>query len=118
VSARILAATGRRAAAGRSADPVLHIDWTACDGRGLCTELLPDLLQRDDWGYPLARGAGVTAPGAAANVPGGTTTVPRNGTTVAVPIDGSTVPVPGSLRAAAGDAISLCPRLALSFHEP
>ena len=33
----------------------LHIDWTLCDGRGLCTELLPDLLDRDDWGYPLAR---------------------------------------------------------------
>lgn len=33
----------------------LHIDWTRCDGRGLCTELLPTLLNRDDWGYPLAR---------------------------------------------------------------
>lgn len=32
----------------------LHIDWTRCDGRGLCTELLPDLLTRDDWGYPLS----------------------------------------------------------------
>ena len=26
----------------------LHIDWTACDGRGLCAELLPDLLTEDD----------------------------------------------------------------------
>lgn len=33
----------------------LHIDWTRCDGRGLCTELLPGLLTRDDWGYPLSR---------------------------------------------------------------
>jgi ferredoxin len=33
----------------------LHIDWTACDGRGLCTELLPELLGRDDWGYPVLR---------------------------------------------------------------
>jgi ferredoxin len=33
----------------------LHIDWTACDGRGLCTELLPELLDRDEWGYPLPR---------------------------------------------------------------
>ncbi|MFE3187882.1 ferredoxin [Nocardia sp. NPDC059240] len=31
----------------------LHIDWTRCEGRGLCTELLPGLLTRDDWGYPL-----------------------------------------------------------------
>lgn len=34
----------------------LHIDWTACDGRGLCMELAPELLDRDEWGYPLARG--------------------------------------------------------------
>ena len=33
----------------------LHIDWTLCDGRGLCTELLPELLDRDDWGYPVSR---------------------------------------------------------------
>lgn len=33
----------------------LHIDWTRCDGRGLCTELLPRLLTRDDWGYPVTR---------------------------------------------------------------
>lgn len=31
---------------------ILHIDWTKCDGRGLCTELLPTVLGRDDWGYP------------------------------------------------------------------
>jgi ferredoxin len=34
----------------------LHIDWTACDGRGLCTELVPELLDRDPWGFPLPRG--------------------------------------------------------------
>ncbi len=34
----------------------LHIDWTACDGRGLCAELLPELLAEDDWGYPIVRG--------------------------------------------------------------
>ena len=31
----------------------LHVDWTACDGRGLCIELLPEVLGEDDWGYPL-----------------------------------------------------------------
>ena len=36
----------------------LHIDWTACDGRGLCTELLPELLTEDDWGYPIVRAEG------------------------------------------------------------
>jgi ferredoxin len=33
----------------------LHVDWTRCDGRGLCTELLPGVLDRDPQGYPLAR---------------------------------------------------------------
>jgi ferredoxin len=33
----------------------LHIDWTACDGRGTCAELVPELLDRDPWGYPMAR---------------------------------------------------------------
>jgi ferredoxin len=33
----------------------LHVDWTACDGRGLCIELLPELLAADDWGYPVPR---------------------------------------------------------------
>jgi ferredoxin len=43
---------GRRAAR-------LRIDWTACDGRGMCIELLPELLEADPWGYPRARaGAG------------------------------------------------------------
>ena len=31
----------------------LHIDWTACDARGVCTELLPELLRRDEWGFPV-----------------------------------------------------------------
>jgi ferredoxin len=33
----------------------LHIDWTACRGRGVCVELLPEVLDRDPWGYPLTR---------------------------------------------------------------
>lgn len=33
----------------------LRIDWTRCDGRGLCIELLPNVLEADEWGYPLAR---------------------------------------------------------------
>jgi ferredoxin len=31
----------------------LHIDWTRCDGHGSCTELLPELLGRDEWGFPV-----------------------------------------------------------------
>jgi ferredoxin len=32
----------------------LHVDWTRCDGHGVCAELLPELLDRDDWGFPIA----------------------------------------------------------------
>ena len=61
----------------------LTIDWTRCDGRGLCSELLPELLIPDDWGYPLSRSG-----------------EPR-------PV------VPGSLRPMAEQAVLDCPRLAL-----
>jgi ferredoxin len=37
----------------KSAAPRIVVDWTACDGRGLCAELLPELVTRDDWGFPL-----------------------------------------------------------------
>lgn len=61
----------------------LHVDWTACDGRGLCVELLPELLGRDDWGYP----------------------VPPAGQRDAA--------VPAMLAGHARRAVALCPRLAL-----
>lgn len=31
----------------------LRVDPIACDGRGLCAELLPELIELDDWGYPI-----------------------------------------------------------------
>lgn len=33
----------------------LHVDWTRCDGHGACAELLPELLEVDDWGFPVSR---------------------------------------------------------------
>lgn len=33
----------------------LEIDWTRCDGHGLCAELLPNRISRDEWGFPLVR---------------------------------------------------------------
>ena len=62
----------------------LHIDWTACDGRGLCVELLPKVLAEDDWGFPLARDG-----------------------------SGADPTVPANLRAHAERAVTRCPRLAL-----
>ena len=34
----------------------LRVDWPACRARGLCHEVLPDLVDLDEWGYPLVRG--------------------------------------------------------------
>ncbi len=31
----------------------LVVDWTRCDGHGLCAALLPDAVRRDEWGYPV-----------------------------------------------------------------
>jgi ferredoxin len=61
----------------------LHIDWTTCAGRGQCTELLPEILGRDPWGYP----------------------VPRDSS--------KEPEVPGTLHPHAVTAVALCPRLAL-----
>jgi ferredoxin len=37
----------------------LRIDRIACDGYGLCAELLPELIELDDWGYPIVGRAAV-----------------------------------------------------------
>ncbi len=31
----------------------IAIDRIRCDGRGLCAELVPELIRLDDWGYPI-----------------------------------------------------------------
>jgi ferredoxin len=36
----------------------IAVDRIRCDGRGLCAELFPEMIQLDDWGYP------IIAPGA------------------------------------------------------
>lgn len=65
----------------------LHIDWTRCDGRGLCTELLPQLLSRDQWGFPLTLD------------------------------NSREPPVPSRMVKHARRAVTRCPRLALSLIE-
>jgi len=32
------------------------VDWIACQGRGLCAELLPERITMDPWGYPVLDG--------------------------------------------------------------
>lgn len=31
----------------------IAVDWPLCQARGLCHELLPDVIQLDPWRYPL-----------------------------------------------------------------
>jgi ferredoxin len=31
----------------------LAADRIRCDGRGLCAELLPEMIRLDEWGYPI-----------------------------------------------------------------
>jgi ferredoxin len=33
--------------------PRLKVNMIACDGRGLCAEVLPELITLDDWGFPM-----------------------------------------------------------------
>ena len=62
--------------------PRLKVDMIACDGRGLCAEVLPELITLDDWGFPMIG-----------------------------PV------VPGPLLDQAGEAVRLCPRLALRLER-
>ncbi len=34
----------------------LRVDWPACKARGLCSELLPEVVSLDEWGYPVVEG--------------------------------------------------------------
>ena len=31
----------------------LQVDWPRCKARGLCFELLPEVVRLDEWGYPV-----------------------------------------------------------------
>ena len=70
----------------------LHIDFARCDGRGLCTELLPELLVRDDWGFPMSRSR-------------------------SQPQSGRDIHVPEGLAEAAQDAVEFCPVQALMLRR-
>ena len=34
----------------------LRVDWPSCKGRGLCFEVLPELISLDEWDYPVVHG--------------------------------------------------------------
>lgn len=66
--------------AGRTAR--LRVNMIACDGRGLCAEVLPEVVSLDDWGFPII-----------------------------------SADVPDELQGQAGEAVRLCPRLALRLER-
>jgi ferredoxin len=37
----------------------LRVDPIACDGHGICAELLPERITLDDWGFPIVDGTPV-----------------------------------------------------------
>jgi ferredoxin len=42
-----------------AAPGALAVDRTRCDGHGLCAALLPDVIGRDEWGFPILLPAAV-----------------------------------------------------------
>jgi ferredoxin len=78
----------------RAATARLHIDWVACDGRGLCTELVPELLAEDPWGYPMPVAMH------------GRQSLPANG-----------IPVPDHVMEHAEAAVAACPLMALRLDR-
>jgi ferredoxin len=31
----------------------IKVDMIACDGHGVCAELVPEMITLDEWGYPI-----------------------------------------------------------------
>jgi len=44
----------------------LAIDRIKCDGHGVCADLLPEMIELDDWGYPIIN-AGAIPPSVVAH---------------------------------------------------
>jgi ferredoxin len=40
----------------------LRVDPIRCDAYGICAELLPELVELDEWGYPIVDGQPIPAP--------------------------------------------------------
>ena len=37
----------------------LRVDWIKCDGYGTCADMLPELIDVDEWRYPILAGGSV-----------------------------------------------------------
>ncbi|WP_081438321.1 ferredoxin [Pseudofrankia asymbiotica] len=97
------AGSGTRAAVKPPTSWLLTVDWTACDGRGWCVELLPEVLAQDRWGYPISReDAARAATARDGELPPGRPS--------------RDIPVPPPLAAHARRAADTCPRQALRLR--
>ncbi|OGO53628.1 MAG: hypothetical protein A2V85_00400 [Chloroflexi bacterium RBG_16_72_14] len=39
----------------RNGERRLRVDWVRCDGYGLCGDMLPELIDLDEWRFPILR---------------------------------------------------------------
>jgi ferredoxin len=39
----------------------IAVDRIKCDGHGVCADLLPEMIELDDWGYPIIRPGAIPA---------------------------------------------------------
>jgi ferredoxin len=46
-------------APGKEKTMRVRVNPITCEAHGLCAELLPELIRRDDWGYPIIEHADV-----------------------------------------------------------
>jgi ferredoxin len=46
--------------AHEDAEQVLKVDWPQCRAHGLCHEVVPEVIQLDEWGYPFFDGRPVS----------------------------------------------------------
>ena len=58
-AATTMLAAKTKLATTTAAAVTLDVDRIRCDGYGMCAELLPELIELDDWGYPIVRPGGV-----------------------------------------------------------
>lgn len=82
------AASEHGAAIGRPAARELVLDPTLCSAHGMCADVLPEIFELDEWGYPVLVSGGLRTP------------------------------VPDELVSAAKRAVRSCPVRALSIHKP
>jgi len=66
----------------------LTLDPTLCAAHGMCADVLPEVYELDEWGYPVSVSGGLRTP------------------------------IPAELVSAAKRAVRSCPVRALSLHKP